>query len=69
MREVAERLGISDSAVYYWISHDQLPARRGAANRLCVPFSPEIEQACQERIANSSHITTPTETATAGGAV
>ena len=69
VREVAERLGISDSAVYYWISHDQLPARRGAANRLCVPFSPEIEQACQERIANSSHITTPTETATAGGAV
>jgi DNA invertase Pin-like site-specific DNA recombinase len=69
VREVAERLGISDGAVYYWISHGQLDARRGAANRLCVPFSPEIEQACRERIANSSHIPTPTETITAGGAV
>jgi DNA invertase Pin-like site-specific DNA recombinase len=69
VREVAERLGISGGAVYYWISHDQLDARRGAANRLCVPFPPEIEQACRERIANSSHIPTPTETITAGGAV
>ena len=69
VREVAERLDISAGAIYYWISHGQLDARRGAANRLCVPFSPEIEQACRDRIANSSHIPTPTETITAGGAV
>jgi hypothetical protein len=34
-----------------------------------VPFSPKIEQACRERIANSSHIPTPTKITAAGGAV
>ncbi|MCA1700848.1 MAG: recombinase family protein, partial [Actinobacteria bacterium] len=36
--QVADRLGVSVGAVYYWISHGQLAARRGPANRLCVPF-------------------------------
>lgn len=62
VRQVAQRLGVSDGAVYYWIGHGQLTARRGAANRLCIPFGPDIEQACRERVANSAHITTTTET-------
>jgi DNA invertase Pin-like site-specific DNA recombinase len=69
VREVARRLGVSAGVVYYWIGHGRLDARRGAANRLCIPFPPDVEQACRERIANSSHIPTPTETITAGGAV
>jgi DNA invertase Pin-like site-specific DNA recombinase len=69
VREVAEHLGVSDGVVYYWIAHGQLDARRGPANRHCIPFPPEVEQACRERIANSAHITAPTEIITAGGAV
>lgn len=69
VREVAKRLGISDGAVYYWIANGQLKARRAPANRLCIPFPPEVEQACRARIANSIHIKSPTEIVTAGGAV
>jgi excisionase family DNA binding protein len=62
VRQVAQRLGVSDGAVYYWIRHGQLAARRGPGNRLCVPFGPEVEQACRERIADSFHIPTPAQT-------
>ena len=61
VRQVAQRLGVSDGAVYYWISHGQLTARRGPSNRLCVPFGPDVEHACHERIANSAHIPSRTE--------
>jgi excisionase family DNA binding protein len=60
--QAAERLGISDGTVYYWIRHGQLAARRGPGNRLRIPFGPDVEQACRERVANSFHIPTPTET-------
>jgi excisionase family DNA binding protein len=69
VKEVAERLGISDGAIYHWISHGQLEARRDRANRLYIPFGPEVERACRERVANSIHIPTPTKIAAAGGAV
>ncbi len=67
--EVAERLGVSVGVVYYWIGHGQLDARRGPANRLCIPFPPEVEKACRERVANSVHIPIRVKIATAGGAV
>ena len=47
----------------------RLPARRGRANRLCIPFPPEVEQDCRQRVANSAHIPTQTQTTTARGAV
>ena len=68
-REVAERLGVSAGVVYYWIAHRQLDARRGPANRLCIPFGPAVEQACRELVANSVHIKPLTELVAAGGAV
>ncbi len=61
VRQAAERLGVSDGTIYYWISHGQLTARRGPAGRLCIPFTPDIEQACRERITNSVHIPTTTQ--------
>ena len=61
--QVAMRLGISASAVYYWIDHGQLEARRGPAGRLCVPFSSEVDQACRERMASSSHLPMRTQNA------
>jgi DNA invertase Pin-like site-specific DNA recombinase len=69
VRQVADRLGVSGSAVYYWISRGQLTARRGSGGRLCVPFPPEVEQACQERIAQSNRFVTRTQSTAAGGAV
>ncbi len=66
--QVAERLGISPGVIYAWISHGKLAARRGRGNRLRVPFGPDIEQECRERVANSSHIA-QTRIAATGGAV
>jgi len=68
VNEVAARLGVSPDVIYYWISHDKLVARRDGANRLRIPFGPDVEQECRERIANSSHIP-QTKTAATGGAV
>jgi hypothetical protein len=67
--EVAQRLGITANAVYYWVQHGQLAARRTPSGRWCVPFGPEVEAACRQKITDSVHITPPTQTATAGGAV
>jgi DNA invertase Pin-like site-specific DNA recombinase len=69
VHHVAERLGVSDGVVYYWITHGQLDAHRGPANRLRIPFPPDVEQACRERVANSAHINTATRMVAAGGAV
>jgi DNA invertase Pin-like site-specific DNA recombinase len=67
--EVAQRLGISANAVYYWVQHGQLQARRTPAGRWCVPFGSEVEAACHQKVADSAHLTPPTPTAPAGGAV
>jgi hypothetical protein len=66
--QVAERLAVSPGVIYDWISHDKLAARRDRTNRLRIPFGPDIEQECRERIANSSHIP-QTKIAATGGAV
>jgi DNA invertase Pin-like site-specific DNA recombinase len=69
VHDVARRLGVSDGVIYYWIAHGQLDARRGAGNRHRIPFPPQVEQACRQRVASSAHIKPPTETVAAGGAV
>jgi DNA invertase Pin-like site-specific DNA recombinase len=65
------RLGVSIGVVYYWTANAHLDARRGAGNRLCIPWNPATEAAARERVARSSHLkpadTTPTTTT--GGAV
>jgi DNA invertase Pin-like site-specific DNA recombinase len=63
VEQVAAHLGISAGAVYYWIDHGQLGARRGPAGRLCVPFSPEVASTCRERMASSRHLPTRTQDA------
>lgn len=67
--QVAARLGISADAVYYWIEHGQLAARRTTSGRLCVSFTPEVEAACRNRIANSHHLRAESRTTIAGEAV
>ena len=66
--QVAERLGVSPGVIYDWISHNKLAAHRDRANRLRIPFGPDIEQECRHRVANSSHIA-QTKIAATGGAV
>ena len=67
--QVAERLGVPPDAIYDWIRHGQLAARRSDTNRLRIPFGPNIEQECRKRIANSTHIRTQTKIPATGGAV
>jgi DNA invertase Pin-like site-specific DNA recombinase len=54
--QVAGRLGISTGAVTAWITSGWLAARKGIGNRWCVPFPPEVEQACRQRGAASPHL-------------
>jgi hypothetical protein len=54
--DAATRLGISADAVYYWISTNDLPVRRGPGNRIAIPWSLETEQECQQRISESHHL-------------
>jgi hypothetical protein len=53
--QIAEHLGVSTGTVHQWITTRFLAARRGPADRWCVPFPPEVEQACRDRAANSGH--------------
>jgi hypothetical protein len=54
--EVAKHLGVSTGAVTHWITRGHLSARRGHHNRWCIPFGPDVEQACRQRVAASAHI-------------
>jgi excisionase family DNA binding protein len=54
--EAARRLGCSAGVVYSWIKTDKLTARRGAGNRLCIPWTEQIEVQCRSRIAESGHL-------------
>jgi excisionase family DNA binding protein len=54
--EAARRLGCSVGVVYSWIKTDKLTARRGAGNRLCIPWTEKIEVQCRSRIAESGHL-------------
>jgi DNA invertase Pin-like site-specific DNA recombinase len=67
--EVAARLRISANAVYYWIEHGQLAARRTRSGRLCVAYTPEVEAACRKRVLDSHHIRPESRTAPGGEAV
>ena len=55
--QAAGRLGCSTGVVYYWLKTGQLAARRGAGNRLCIPWSSQIEADCRARIGQSGHLT------------
>jgi DNA invertase Pin-like site-specific DNA recombinase len=60
--DIARRLGISHGAVIHWIARGWLPARRGLNDQWCVPYAPDIEAACRERVAQSAHIHQPDST-------
>jgi DNA invertase Pin-like site-specific DNA recombinase len=53
---VAARLDVSAGTVHYWISHQQLPARRCHDGRWAITFTDEVEQACRQRIIDSRQL-------------
>jgi DNA invertase Pin-like site-specific DNA recombinase len=67
--QLAECLNVSPGVVYAWINTGKLDARRGPANRLYIPFPPDVEQQCRERVQNSVHLPAETKIRAAGGAV
>jgi DNA invertase Pin-like site-specific DNA recombinase len=54
--KAAHRLGCSTGVVYDWIKTGKLSARRGTANRLCIPWTEQIEAECRCRITESGHL-------------
>ncbi len=54
--DAAIRLGCSTGVVYDWIKTGKLTARRGAGNRLCIPWTEQIESECRCRITESGHL-------------
>jgi hypothetical protein len=69
VNQIAERFGISDGTVYAWITTGKLAARRAPANRLYIPYGPDVEQRCRELVASSIHLPAETKIRAAGGAV
>ena len=58
--QAASELGCSTGVIYYWLKTGQFTARRGAGNRLCIPWTSQIEANCRARIARSGHLTPAT---------
>jgi DNA invertase Pin-like site-specific DNA recombinase len=54
--DAARRLGCSIGVIYDWITTGKLTARRGAGNRLCIPWTSHIETQCRHRITESGHL-------------
>ena len=40
--QAAGQLGCSTGVIYYWLKTGQLDARRGAGNRLCIPWTDDV---------------------------
>src|SRR3954468_14191978 len=54
VHDVAQRLNVGDHVIYVWIRQGKLDARRIGHRRLAIPFNPQIEAACQQRLADSA---------------
>ena len=54
--EAACQLGCSTGVIYYWIETGQLTVRRGAGNRLHIPWNDQIQAECRSRIGQSGHL-------------
>jgi predicted DNA-binding transcriptional regulator AlpA len=54
--QVADSLGISRDAIYNWIAHGYLPARHCPGGHAYINYTPEVQAACRQRIADSSQL-------------
>ncbi len=69
VQEVASHLGISAGAVYHWIDTGQLVVRKTRSGRFAIAFSPATEEACRERVAQSSRMVCGTQDVAVGDAI
>jgi len=67
--DAAARLKVSASAVYYWLSNGQLPARQAPSGRWCIPWDPKTEAAYRAQVAASFRLKPRTQPAPERGAV
>jgi len=54
--DAAERLDCSVGVIYDWIKTGKLAARRGPGNRLCIPWTHQIQAESRYRITESGHL-------------
>ena len=67
--DVARRLGVTKSVVYYWLEQAQVDGHRDVHGRWRVPFSPDVEAACRHRMLASSRIKLQTPPLAPGASV
>jgi len=53
VKQAVAELGIPADAVYNWLAHDQVPARRGPSGRWCIPWDPDTQAVYQRKVAAS----------------
>jgi DNA invertase Pin-like site-specific DNA recombinase/predicted site-specific integrase-resolvase len=53
----AQVLGITADAVYYWLTHGWLTARKDQGGRWCIPWDGQVEAECRRQIDASGHLT------------
>jgi DNA invertase Pin-like site-specific DNA recombinase len=66
--QAAAQLGVAPKAVGNWIRKGQLPARRGAAGRWCIPWDEATQELYRQQVASSFRVKRNNPT-TARGAV
>jgi hypothetical protein len=66
VKQAAAELGIPADAVYNWLRLGQVPARRGASGRWCIPWDPATQEIYRQKVAMSFRLkpTPPTTTPT-----
>jgi DNA invertase Pin-like site-specific DNA recombinase len=53
VKQAAAELGIPADAVYNWLQHGQVPARRGPSGRWCIPWDPATQEIYRQKVAAS----------------
>jgi hypothetical protein len=63
VKQAAAALGIPADAVYNWLRHGQVPARRGPSGRWCIPWDSATQEIYRRKVANSFRLkpTLPTQ--------
>jgi hypothetical protein len=69
VKQAAARLGVSANAVYYWLAHGLVPARKDPCGRWCIPWTVDVEAVYRQRVDASVHLMPTTPLIPAGGAV
>jgi len=53
VKQAAAELGITADAIYNWLAHAQVPARRGPNGRWCIPWDPDTQATYRHKVAAS----------------